>query len=209
PEAGRFEEADGDAVVGAVEEVEGVYAEAEVALRAEGEMFEQGEVEIDEAAGAEGVAPYPAVLPDGREQARRVACDETQGLAAIAGDDDAVCCVEPVGQVAVEVYVEDRVDGEGLAGLHLADAGELQATEERADERGAAGEGRQVVDEAVGEALARVEVGGAVLTHERQAVLWKRRCAGEIEHVGHVVGCFRERVGGLKLEPATVAAAQA
>ena len=81
-EAGRFEEADGDAEVRAVDEVEDLRAEDDTARLAEAEGFDGGEVEVEVAPGAEGVAPDLTVLPEGRAQKGEVVGREPQRLPA-------------------------------------------------------------------------------------------------------------------------------
>src|SRR2546421_8249803 len=97
PEAGRFEEADGDAVVGAIGNVKDVGPQSQVLPVGEGEPLAEREIKLKHTAGAGGVAPRLAVLADGREQAGRVARREPQRLAAVAGDDEAVGGVQTVG----------------------------------------------------------------------------------------------------------------
>src|ERR1051325_10809542 len=67
-EGAGFEEADGDAVVGAVDEVESLDAQEEALPLVEVNPFINRHVQLKNVARAERVAPDPPVLPDGREQ---------------------------------------------------------------------------------------------------------------------------------------------
>src|SRR5918998_131459 len=95
-EAGRFEVADGDAEVRAVREVEDLRAEDEAARLAEREGLDDGDVRVEVAARAEGVAADAPVLPHGRAQGGEVIGRQSQRLTPVAGDGDAVQVIKTV-----------------------------------------------------------------------------------------------------------------
>src|SRR5205085_4266764 len=188
-EAGRFKQTDGDAVVGAVDEVEDLHAEVQARLLARFEGSAERRVQIEHVAGAETVAPDLTVLSDGREQRLRINC-QPQRLTAIARDHDAVRRVQAISQIAVEVHVEDRVDREGLTRLETAETRQLPTAQDRMHKFTAPAQRRQIEYEVVSEAVAHVEISWPALGCQVEAVLRQGRRAREIEHVRYIVGRF-------------------
>src|ERR1044072_7022401 len=96
-ESGGFEMSDGDAEVRAVREIEDLRAEDDAARLVEVERLDEGEVHVEIAARPEGVAADLPILTQRRAQRGEVVRRQTERLAPVACDFDAVRRVEAVG----------------------------------------------------------------------------------------------------------------
>src|SRR5262245_3799644 len=83
---------------------------------AHAEVLDQREIRFGNAVGAEEIATDPPVCPDRRKQIYRIGV-QGQFLPATVNDRQSVQCVNTIGVISVEIYIETRVDRKWLASL--------------------------------------------------------------------------------------------
>ena len=90
--------------------------------------------------------------------------------------------VEPICEVAIQISVERRVDGEGLAGLELHDRRKSPVFQKRSPVRGWRFPSHQS-----GHAMASIEIGGTALQVGSRRILRQRKKAPAVKDIRDIV----------------------
>src|SRR5262249_20182331 len=184
-ETGRLEDAHRDVEIRAIPNVEQLRAKRQSLSFYDAEVFDDREISVGDAGGAEDVASQLPVCAPRRQQRGRPR-SQIQPLPSIVHLRQTGQRVEPVSQIAVAVDVEAGVDGERLAGLINRDRGELPTAEPesfRAMRIVKTAQGRRIGDDAVCEAVADVEVRVAAFGAQIAVVLRQVERAGQVKDV--------------------------
>src|SRR6185436_6186518 len=125
-ESGRFEQTSGRSEVCAVDEIEDIHSQIQTMHTDERYILRNCQIQFQHTARAESVPRDCSILSNWRQETRRVSGGETKWLLPVTGDLQSIEIVKTVGEIAVEIHVEDAIYSERLAGLELTGAGNLQ-----------------------------------------------------------------------------------